>query len=90
MYYSRNFKVGRGKQTSSANHDKEGGRVPSINKDMLASHIKATLEEELVRGQKHEGFSLSSKVIKNTGINLNMRVRNVVINSIGGVLATKK
>lgn len=57
---------------------------------MLVSHIKATLEEELVRGQKHEGFSLSSKVIKSTGVGLNMRVRNVVINGIGGVLATKK
>jgi len=43
-----------------------------------------------VRGQKHEGFSLSSKVIKNAGINLNMRVRNVVISGIGGVLAAKK
>ena len=32
MYYSKNFKVGRGKQTNSANHDKEGNRVPSINK----------------------------------------------------------
>ena len=67
-----------------------GGRIPSINKDMLASHIKATIEDELVRGQKHEALSLSSKVIKNPGFNLNMRVRNVVLNGVGGVLASKK
>lgn len=40
--------------------------------------------------QKHEGLSLSSKVIKNPGFNLNMRVRNVVINGLGGVLTSKK
>ena len=57
---------------------------------MLASHIKATIEDELVRGQKHEALSLSSKVIKNPGFNLNMRVRNVVLNGVGGVLASKK
>lgn len=93
MYYSRNFKVGRGKQTSSATQndkDKETCRAPSINKDLLATHIKVTLEEELVKGQKHEGLSLSSKVIKNPGFNLNMRVRNVVVSGIGGVLGSKK
>jgi hypothetical protein len=48
LYFSRNFKLGRGKQTSSANQgDKDTGcgRTPSINKDMLATHIKATLED---------------------------------------------
>lgn len=87
MYYSRNFKVGRGKQTSSANQgDKEGARAPSINKEILSTNIKITLEEELLRAQKYEGgLSLSSKVIKNPAFNLNMRVRNVVLNGIAAI-----
>ena len=45
LYFSRNFKVGRGKQTNSANQgEKEGPRAPSINKELLVSHIKATQE----------------------------------------------
>lgn len=45
LYFSRNFKVGRGKHTNSANHgEKEGPRAPSINKELLVTHIKATLE----------------------------------------------
>ena len=57
---------------------------------MLVSQVRATLEEELVKVQKPEGvLSLSSKVIKSPGFNLNMRVRNVVISGIGNVLNKK-
>ena len=44
----------------------------------------------MVKVQKPEGgLSLSSKIIKNPGFNLNMRVRNVVISGIGNVLGKK-
>lgn len=86
MYYSRNFKMGRGKQTSSANQgEKEVPRAPSINKELLATQIKVTLDDELLRAQKHEGLSLSSKIIRNPAFNLNMRVRNVVLNGITAI-----
>lgn len=49
-YFTRNFKVSRGKQTGSANqNDKEANRAPSINKEMLTG-LKVGLEEELLRG----------------------------------------
>jgi hypothetical protein len=78
-FYSRNFKVSRGKQTSSAVQpgEKEKGenKCASINKEILAAQIRLTLEEEVSRVSRQDGLAISSKVIKG-GLG-SIRMRNI-------------
>jgi hypothetical protein len=90
MYYSKNFKVGRRKQTNSAGQgEKDALRAPSMNKEVVTGQINIGLEEEMLKGNKQEGLSLSSKVIKNIGFGLNVRVRNFAM-GIGGIVPARK
>jgi hypothetical protein len=50
----------------------------------MATQIKITLEDELMKAHRQDALSLSSKLIKNPGFGFNMRVRNVAMGGFGG------
>jgi hypothetical protein len=80
-FYSRNFKVSRGKQTSSAvqgekEKEKVENKCASINKEILAAQIRLTLEEEVSRVARQDGLAISSKVVKGGGLS-SIRMRNI-------------
>ena len=85
-YASRNFKV-RGKMgTSQCQQSNERGTVikgTSLNREQLTTQVKISLEDEMIRGNKYEGMTISSKIIKNANLGGlgQVRVRNLLLSN---------